>query len=169
MVQLNRIILADESATTAFGKKLALACAKVVNQKNIAIIVYLCGDLGAGKTTLSQGFLKGLNFTDAVKSPTYSLVEYYMLEDFVVYHFDLYRLADPEELEFMGFRDYLHSACICLIEWPERAAGFLPTADLTIYLDYLAEKRQISVSANTEEGQRILSIIQLNNKAGLLA
>lgn len=168
MVKLNKVILADESATTAFGKKLALVCSKAINQKNIAIIIYLYGDLGAGKTTLSRGFLQGLNFTDAVKSPSYSLVESYILEDFVVYHFDLYRLVDPEEFEFMGFRDYLHSACICLIEWPERAAGFLPKADLIIYLDYLADKRQVSVTAATEEGQRILSIVQLNDKASLL-
>lgn len=165
---MNKIILADESATIAFGKKLAFACSKAVNQKNIAIILYLHGDLGAGKTTLSRGFLAGLNFTDAVKSPTYSLVESYMLEDFVVYHFDLYRLADPEELEFIGFRDYFHSAGICLIEWPERAAGFLPKADIIIYLDYLADKRQVSVTAATEEGQQILSIVQLDDKGSLL-
>ncbi|MCO6524420.1 MAG: tRNA (adenosine(37)-N6)-threonylcarbamoyltransferase complex ATPase subunit type 1 TsaE [Candidatus Schmidhempelia sp.] len=154
---MNKFTLSNEEATLAFGGKLALACKTQLKKQ--AIIIYLLGDLGAGKTTLSRGFVHGLGYQGTVKSPTYTLVEPYQFNNFAIYHFDLYRLSNPEELEFMGIRDYFSSRCICLIEWPQCAHGFLPTADLTITLDYFDNQRQISLTAATEKGQRIMSDI----------
>lgn len=100
------------------------------------MIIYLIGDLGAGKTTFSKGFLSGLGYQDLVKSPTYTLVEPYDFQDFKVYHFDLYRLTTPIEAEEMGMLDYFHEKSISLIEWPEKAAGFLPKSDWLVNLKF---------------------------------
>lgn len=98
------------------------------------MVIYLQGDLGAGKTTLTRGLLEGLGVTGRVKSPTYSLVEIYDFTEFTFYHFDLYRFTNPFEWEDSGFREYFHAKSVCLIEWPEKGEGFLPAADLMITL-----------------------------------
>ena len=117
--------LADEEAMVAFGGQLA----RVTQGRGV---IFLEGDLGAVKTTLSRGIIRGLGHMGAVKSPTFTLVEPYEIGEVRAFHFDLYRLEDPEELEFMGIRDYFDGDTLCLIEWPQKGAGFLPKPDLTI-------------------------------------
>ncbi|WP_288368404.1 tRNA (adenosine(37)-N6)-threonylcarbamoyltransferase complex ATPase subunit type 1 TsaE [uncultured Alcanivorax sp.] len=119
--------LADEAATLALGAELGHRLAA-------GGCVYLEGDLGAGKTTLVRGILRGLGHNGAVKSPTYTIVEPYEIRGVHIYHFDLYRLSDPEELELVGVREYFDAGSLCLLEWPERGAGVVPAPDLTITL-----------------------------------
>lgn len=117
----------DENAMLAFGADFA-------KKISPSAVIFLKGNLGAGKTTFVRGFLQGLGFTGRVKSPTYTLIEPYLIGDQRIYHFDLYRLKDPEELEFMGFRDYYHQDAICLIEWPEHAEKLLAKPDYCLYI-----------------------------------
>ena len=141
--------LLDAEQTVLFGKRLSAAC-------KVATCIYLHGDLGAGKTTLTRGFIQGLGHVGNVKSPTYTLVEPYELEAWQVYHFDLYRLSDPEELEFMGIRDYFGDTSHSLVEWPERGVGFLPEADIDLTITHVGEQREITLQANTEVGTGVL-------------
>jgi len=146
--------LADESATIAMGNKLADIVKKSLKQ---GIVVYLYGDLGAGKTTLTRGFVQGMGHNGHVKSPTYTLVEPYDLDEWQVFHFDLYRLSDPEELEYMGIRDYFADNCCCFIEWPEKGHGMIKAPDLQINLAYSDEQRTLSVQAKTALGEQVLT------------
>ena len=142
--KLNRIIeLANEQASLALGQTIAEA---IKHSAQGLSVVHFEGDLGAGKTTMSRGILNGFGHQGAVKSPTYTLVEPYELESLTLYHFDLYRLGDPEELEFLGIRDYFDgsgndSQTVCLIEWPEKGGGILPSPDLIISLSVKGQGR----------------------------
>ncbi|MDO6527769.1 tRNA (adenosine(37)-N6)-threonylcarbamoyltransferase complex ATPase subunit type 1 TsaE [Motilimonas sp. 1_MG-2023] len=148
-----KTVLVDDVATVEFGRKLSQCCDQ-------ASCFFLYGDLGAGKTTLTRGFVQGLGHSGNVKSPTYTLVEPYELVKWQVYHFDLYRLADPEELEFMGIRDYFSDNSHCLIEWPDKGLGVLPEPDIIINLTYLGQQRQIEISSRSAVGQKIIEKLE---------
>lgn len=138
--------LPDEAATLAFGAELA----RIIPP---GLRIWLHGDLGAGKTTLVRGLLRALGHNGPVRSPTYTLVETYPLaEKSPVHHFDLYRLADPEELEYLGARDLLGGSETCLVEWPERGTGFLPAPDLEIFLSHRPPGRTVRVLGHGERG-----------------
>ena len=146
--------LKDEAATVAIGTSLANIVRAITSPQSL--VVYLNGDLGAGKTTLTRGFVRGMGHNGNVKSPTYTLVEPYELANWRVFHFDLYRLSDPEELEYMGIRDYFNDDCCCFIEWPEKGQGILAKADLIINMAYQDEQRVITLHAETGYGESIL-------------
>lgn len=148
-----RLYLPDEQATERLGQTLA----GLVRGGNEGLTVFLDGNLGTGKTTLSRGVMRGLGHEGAVKSPTYTIVEPYEHLAPPAYHFDLYRLGDPEELEYMGIRDYFQGTSLCLIEWPERGLGILPVPDLLIRLETSGEGRNALVSAPTTRGRRLLA------------
>ena len=149
--------LADEDAMVAFGGHLA----RITQGHGL---IFLEGDLGAGKTTLSRGIIRGLGHTGAVKSPTFTLVEPYEINDIRAFHFDLYRLVDPEELEFMGIRDYFDQDALCLIEWPQQGAGFLPKADLTITIGQHNTGRQLTLSPQGARGESWCAEVALEYK-----
>ena len=145
--------LLNEDATKSLGKILA-SCLK--NE----IVIYLKGDLGTGKTTLARGLVQSFGF-DKVKSPTYSIVESYQNENINIHHFDLYRLAEPEELEALGIRDYEQNAII-LVEWAEKGLGFLPKSDLIITLEQDKMHRIVVVTAQTDKGKKIKKCLEEN-------
>lgn len=143
-------LIADEAATLAAGAALA----RVVPAGGV---IYLVGDLGAGKTTFARGLLRGLGHAGAVKSPTYTLLESYEAGGRRVYHFDLYRLADPLELEYLGIRDCADAESLLLIEWPERGGGGLPAADLVLHLEHRVHGRLLRGEARTAAGVALLA------------
>jgi tRNA threonylcarbamoyladenosine biosynthesis protein TsaE len=142
---------ASAEETEAFGACLAAALAP-------GLVIYLEGPLGAGKTTLVRGLLRALGWQGAVKSPTYTLIEPYAL-DRTLYHLDLYRLADPAELEYIGLRDLLDGHAVCLIEWAERGAGRLPEADLKVEIAFRDGGRRLRCEPCTEAGRRLLAAL----------
>jgi len=146
MCQLDVI---DAPAMEALGRRLASVCPPGSK-------LFLQGELGTGKTTLSRGFLNGLGHQGIVKSPTYTLVEPYQIDDFEVFHFDLYRLNNPQELESLGIRDYFSGEGICLVEWPEKGVGFLGTPDVHIYIQYQDDHRNVRLDAKTPSGKEII-------------
>lgn len=147
------ILLEDEAATEALGKSLAA----LVRQSRKGATVFLRGNLGMGKTTLSRGVMRGLGHEGAVKSPTYTIVEPYEHLDPVAYHFDLYRLGDPEELEYLGIRDYFSKNSLCLIEWAERGEGLLSKPDIEVCLELDGEGRRATLHSETSTGKELLA------------
>ena len=124
------------------------------------MVVYLRGELGAGKTTLVRGLLRGLGVTGRVKSPTYTLVEPYVISQLYLYHFDFYRFSRPEEWAEAGFREYFNGDAVCLIEWPEKVGDQLPAADLEIVIEVDGDARHITLIADTKAGQTCLAGLQ---------
>ncbi len=145
-----KFLLENESDTLALGALLA----QNLPDKGL---VFLTGTLGAGKTTLVRGFLMARGHVGSTKSPTYTLVEPYLVKGKNIYHFDLYRLGDPEELEYMGIRDYLAESATCLIEWPQQGEGFLPQPDLSVHLQYNDENRCVWIEAKEQEFSLLLN------------
>jgi len=159
--------LADEAATTAFGKRFAHAIDGVRNEAGGSahcsfngLQVQLYGDLGAGKTTLVRATLRALGHAGRVRSPTYTLVEPYAVErpdgELELYHFDLYRFNDPAEWADAGFREYFDSGAICLVEWPQRAGRLLGVPDLVFSLDVDGDGRMLIARAYSEPGKACL-------------
>jgi tRNA threonylcarbamoyladenosine biosynthesis protein TsaE len=148
-----QILLEDEQKMQVFGEKIA----QVIGQINAPLLILLNGDLGAGKTTLSRGILNGLGHRGSVKSPTYTLVEPYDLEIGKVFHFDLYRLVDPEELYDIGFNDYLTESQLCMIEWPDKGGSLLPKADISLQINSNGTGRQVILTAQTSLGSQCVN------------
>lgn len=148
--QTLQIFLADESATLELGRRIA----RILEP---GLLIALHGDLGAGKTTLARGVLRGLGYDGRVKSPTYTLVELYELSRLHLYHFDFYRFNDPRELGDAGFREAFNGNAVCIVEWPERAADILPAPDLDIRLIEERGGRNVLLAAQTEKGKLCLA------------
>ncbi|GLH36824.1 tRNA (adenosine(37)-N6)-threonylcarbamoyltransferase complex ATPase subunit type 1 TsaE [Pseudomonas moraviensis] len=150
------LYLADEQAMSDFGARIA----RVTQGHGL---IFLEGNLGMGKTTLSRGIIRGLGHVGAVKSPTFTLVEPYEIGDIRAFHFDLYRLVDPEELEFLGIRDYFEDDAMCLIEWPDKGAGFLPKPDLTITIGPQDSGRSLKILAEGSRGEAWCAALALES------
>jgi tRNA threonylcarbamoyladenosine biosynthesis protein TsaE len=149
MVSLNAF-LPDEAATLGLGA----AIARVIEP---GLVFFLTGELGAGKTTLVRGVLRGLGHQGAVKSPTYALVELYTVSRLDLHHFDFYRFQDPREWIDAGFRETFNGLNVSLIEWPEKAAGLLPLADVEIVLESRRSGRNASLRSSSPHGERTLT------------
>lgn len=150
---MRTIHLVNEQATLKLGSSLSYHIGELS-------VLYLSGDLGAGKTTLVRGLLSGLGYTGFVRSPTFTVVEPYTQLKKPVYHFDLYRLHDPEELQFLGFRDYLSHDNLCIFEWPDHAKGVVPPPDLVIHLAFEREGRLAQIDALTATGKYVLENLE---------
>jgi tRNA threonylcarbamoyladenosine biosynthesis protein TsaE len=155
--------LASEAATVEAAAKLAIAVARAAESAaGLPMVIYLRGELGAGKTTFVRALLRALGFVGPVKSPTYTLVEVYAVSRLNLYHFDFYRLKDPNEWHEAGFRDSVSAQAISLIEWPEKALGAsvaLPPPDLEIHLRHQANSehsRQLQLCAHTALGESLI-------------
>ena len=153
-MQLTRF-LSDEAATLALGAMLAKALTP-------GLTIYLDGELGAGKTTLIRGALRGLGYQGKVKSPTYTLVELYTVSSLYLYHFDFYRFADPSEWVDAGFREHFNPDTVCFVEWPEKAGEYLPIPDVRIVLSVVDTGRSLHLNAESEAGKKCLAGLEKN-------
>jgi tRNA threonylcarbamoyladenosine biosynthesis protein TsaE len=142
--------LSSEADTCVLGAKLSALLKP-------GLVIFLEGDLGAGKTTFARALIQALGYEGRVKSPTYTLVELYKVSNMCLYHFDFYRFNDPREWIDAGFRECFNAENICLVEWPEKAEGLLPTPDLTIKLGHADSGRNVEIHANTVLGQSCLA------------
>ena len=154
--------LPDLAATGRLGAQLA-------GMLRPGLKIYLSGDLGSGKTTLVRAMLLAAGHSGRVKSPTYTLVELYVISTLYLYHFDFYRFRDPEEWQDAGFREHFDGSAVCLVEWPEKAAGLLPPADLDISIQInptapgardTHDTRDIAITANSAYGENCLTALQ---------
>lgn len=142
--------LPDEAATLRLGAAIAAGIGP-------GRVLHLSGELGSGKTTLVRGLLRELGHTGPVKSPTYTLVELYVVSRLNLYHFDFYRFKDSSEWQDSGFREYFNAASACIVEWPERAGGLLPPPDLAVRLELAGEARRAWLSSATSSGAEWLA------------
>ncbi|WP_218353876.1 tRNA (adenosine(37)-N6)-threonylcarbamoyltransferase complex ATPase subunit type 1 TsaE [Alteromonas lipotrueiana] len=149
-----KVSISNEQQTCELAQQLAVQARSFAQP---GLVIYLEGDLGAGKTTFSRYFIQALGHSGNVKSPTYTLVEPYELEGLDVYHFDLYRLGDPEELEFMGIRDYFAKNTLCVIEWPGQGEGWLSPADLHISIELHRENRLFILHGESLAGKALIN------------
>lgn len=156
------IRLPDAAATIELGWQLAGPLAEAVGPGPRS--VHLEGPLGAGKTTLARGLLRGLGHPGRVRSPSFTLLEPYELADCRVYHLDLYRLADAAELDDLGVADLLEPGSLLLIEWAERGGSRLPAPDLRLVLDYEGEGRRVACVAHSAVGGRVLEALDLSRR-----
>lgn len=154
-----RIELANEAGMIGFGASIAPLLGP-------GVVLYLYGELGSGKTTLCRGILQAYGHTGAVKSPTYTLVEPYLIANREVYHFDLYRLGDAEELEFMGIRDYFDGSGLVLVEWPDRGRGILPPGDIIINIVVEGTARALTISPGSNRGAMIIDKLSVDGEPG---
>ncbi len=143
----------DAARMEAIGDRLAA-------RLRVGHLVFFRGELGAGKTTLIRGILRGLGCTEPVKSPTYTLIEPYTVAGLTVFHFDLYRVNDPEELEAIGVRDYVDGDGICLVEWPERGEDMFPLPDVEVMISPKDGGRILRLLSHTESGAKVLAGLQ---------
>ena len=148
---LVELIVKNLNETITLSRNLANCCAQLKS----TFVIYLIGELGVGKTALAQGFIQYFGF-ERVKSPTYSLVESYQNEVINIHHMDCYRVNDPEELEYIGIRDYLSSGHLQLIEWPELGKGVIAKADISITLSGYGSQRKINIQSHTEAGKQVI-------------
>jgi tRNA threonylcarbamoyladenosine biosynthesis protein TsaE len=142
--------LPDESSSETLAARLATCLTS-------PLVLTFSGELGAGKTTFIRGMLRALGIKTAIKSPTFSLIESYQCQDWQIHHFDLYRIDDEAELEYIGFRDYFVDDCLCCIEWPERANNSLDCVDLNFAFTICESGRLLTIQAASTAGERILS------------
>lgn len=153
MAESAPLILEDPAATDACGRRIALA---VLAARPPSLMVFLEGDLGAGKTTFARGFLAGLGHQGRVPSPTYTLVEPYVLCGYRVYHIDLYRIRDPAELDDLGLSELLSEGALALIEWPDHGTGHVPPADVRLRLDLAPAGRALTAHGLSARGCELL-------------
>jgi len=144
-----KILLFNEKNTLDLGESISAHLTE-------GLLIFLKGDLGAGKTTLARGLISGLGYVGSVKSPTYSLIEQYEFDEFTLNHFDLYRFTDPNEWLASGFQEYINSYDVTLIEWPEKSSELLPKPDLEVELLYKNESRIAHINGFTEKGHKCL-------------
>lgn len=153
---MSTILVKTEKEMRQLAKKFSAGC-----PKNKRLIVFLKGELGAGKTYFIKALLKNLGYSGLVKSPTYTLMETYATADFVIHHLDLYRLQSAHEIFEIGLCDEFNQKALWLIEWPERAINFLPTPDIIFQIDIRGTNRQIQIFVKTQQGEQTLNLFNM--------
>lgn len=148
-----RVYCKDQEATEHLARELAKEMPK-------NMVVYLYGDLGAGKSTFARAFIQALGFEGSVKSPTYTLLEVYQYgDDKHAVHMDLYRIAEPEEIDYLSLENYENSATVTLIEWPEKGEGFIPLADIKLFFSMCEQGRNLDIEATNDQATKWLEIL----------